>query len=153
MADMGNQRKEEAPGAVTMKIGNLAFDPALLKLRCGEATADLTACESRIVACLMRNAGRPASASELRLRALGIRAVHPTTDIAKHIHNIRRKIAAIDATATIKTTRGEGYAISPLVSLNAFANSGAIEITPTCSFRQTRSCRAAAHRMSQKPAP
>ena len=109
---MNTQRDDEAPCAVTMKTGDLELDAVFLKLRCGEKAVDLTPCESRIIACLMQNAERPVPASELRLHALGSRPIHPTTALEKHICSIRKKIAAIRAATTIKTLRGQGYAIN-----------------------------------------
>ena len=109
---MNTQRDDEAPGAVTMKTGDLELDPVFLKLRYGEKAVDLAPCESRIIACLMQNAGRPMPASELRRHALGSRPIHPTTAVEKHICSIRKKIAAIGAATTIKTLRGQGYAIN-----------------------------------------
>ena len=103
---------DEAQSAATMKTGNLELDPVFLKLQCGEKLVDLTSCESRIIAYLMQNAGRPMPASELRLHALGSRPIHSTTALEKHICSIRKKIAAIGATTTIKTLRGQGYAIN-----------------------------------------
>ena len=112
MKAMNTHRNDGAPGAVTMKTGYLELDAVFLKLRCGEKTVDLTPCESRIIACLMQNAERPVPASELRLHALGSRPIHPTTALEKHICSIRKKIAAIRAATTIKTLRGQGYAIN-----------------------------------------
>ena len=109
---MNTQRDDEAPSAVTMKTGDLELDAVFLMLRHAEKTVDLTPCESRIIACLMQNAGRPMPASELRLHALGSRPIHPTTALEKHICSIRKKIAAIGAATTIKTLRGQGYAIN-----------------------------------------
>ena len=109
MTGMNTQRDDGAPGAVTMKTGDLELDPVFLMLRHAEKTVDLTPCESRIIACLMQNAGRPVPASELRLHALGSRPIHPTTALEKHICSIRKKIAAIRAATTIKTIRGQGY--------------------------------------------
>ena len=109
MKAMKTQRDKKASGAVTTKAGDLELDPVFLMLRHAEKTVDLTPCESRIIACLMQNAGRPMPASELRLHALGSRPIHPTTALEKHICSIRKKIAAIGAATTIKTIRGQGY--------------------------------------------
>lgn len=92
-------------------IGDLAYDVQLQALRHGKRMEFLTLCESKIVAYLFRNPGRDISSDELLRIALGNNARRKTTVVERHICSIRKKIAAIRATTTIRTNRYRGYII------------------------------------------
>ena len=92
-------------------IGDLEYDAQQQTLRHGERLASLTLCESKIVAYLFRNQSRPAAANELLRDALGSKARQKTTAVERHVCDIRKKLAAIDATTTIRTVRHQGYFI------------------------------------------
>ena len=92
-------------------IGDLEYDAQQQTLRHGELFTSLTLCESKIVAYLFRNPGRHISSDELLRIALGNNARRKTTVVETRICYIRKKIAAIRATTTIRTNRYRGYII------------------------------------------
>ena len=92
-------------------IGDLAYDAQLQTLRHGEQLAPLTLCESKIVAYLFRNSGRHISSEELLRSALGSKARQKSTAVERHVCDIRKKLAAINAETTIRTVRYQGYFI------------------------------------------
>ena len=101
----------KAPTACA-RIGDLEYDAQQQTLRHGERLAFLTLCESKIVAYLFRNPGRPISSDELLRIALGSKARQRTTTVERHIWEIRRKINTIAAKTTIRTARLQGYIIT-----------------------------------------
>ena len=92
-------------------IGDLEYDAQQQTLQNGEHFEFLTQCESKIVAYLFRNPGRHISSDELLRIALGSNARQKTTVVETRICYIRKKIAAIRATTTIRTNRYRGYII------------------------------------------
>ena len=92
-------------------IGDLEYDAQQQMLRHGERLSFLTLCESKIVAYLFRNQGRYISSEELLHTALGSKARQKTTIVERHVCNIRKKIAEIEAKTTIRTIRYHGYVI------------------------------------------
>lgn len=91
--------------------GDIAYDMSRHALRHGTAEAALTLTESKIMLHLLRNMGKPMSADDILLRALGILQLCRTTIVETNICRIRKKIAAIGAKTTIKTVRYSGYVI------------------------------------------
>ena len=103
---------QSSPRSPIITIGDLTYDTQLQTLRHGERMIHLTLCESKIVAYLFRNASLPISADELLRNALGNVAKHKkTTLVETRICGIRKKIAKIGTTATIRTIRYQGYVI------------------------------------------
>ena len=92
-------------------IGDLAYDTQLQTLPHGERMKFLTLCESKIVAYLFRNPGRHISPEELLHTAFGSKARQKTTIVERHVCNIRKKIAEVEAKTTIRTIRYHGYVI------------------------------------------
>ena len=92
-------------------IGDLEYDAQQQMLRHGERLSFLTLCESKIVAYLFRNPKRYISSEELLHTALGSKARQKTTIVERHVCNIRKKIAEIEAKTTIRTIRYHGYVI------------------------------------------
>ena len=91
--------------------GDVVYDMSRQSLRHGEKEAALTLAESKIMQHLLRNMGKPMSADDILLRALG--AVHSrrTTAVETAICRLRRKLRAVGAGAAIRTVRHEGYTI------------------------------------------
>ena len=102
-----NQISSDMPQNFT--IGDLTYDAQLQALRHGKRMEFLTLCESKIIAYLFRNPRRNISSDELLRIALGSNARQKTTVVETRICYIRKKIAAIRATTTIRTTRYHGY--------------------------------------------
>ena len=78
------ERKGDAPRPARHSSfsASRAFDPAQFKLRCGEATADLTAYESRIVAKGPKGPGIPASSHRAHYL---YRMLHVTDEISPRV--------------------------------------------------------------------
>lgn len=117
MSPMGKTSKAAAISTlVTVQgtkttIGDLEYDAQHQTLRHGDLFTSLTLCESKIVAYLFRNHGRQISSEELLRIALGSKVKQRTTVVETRICYIRKKIAAIRATTTIRTNRYRGYII------------------------------------------
>ena len=91
--------------------GDVVYDMSRHALRHGAAEAALTLTESKIMLHLLRNMGKPMSADDILLRALGISQLCRTTIVETNICRIRKKSAAIGAKTTIETVRYSGYVI------------------------------------------
>ena len=104
-----NQTSSDMPQNFT--IGDLTYNAQLQALRHGKRMEFLTLCESKIIAYLFRNPRRHISSDELLRIALGSNARQKTTVVETRICYIRKKIAAIRATTTIRTNRYRGYII------------------------------------------
>ena len=107
----GQTSKRQEHKLKCIVIGDLEYDPQHQCLLHDGLLANLTLCESKIVAYLFSNDRRNVSAHELLSFALGCEPQQKTTAAERHICTVRRKIAAIGATTTIRTIRYQGYVI------------------------------------------
>ncbi|MFN8123851.1 MAG: response regulator transcription factor [Thermoleophilia bacterium] len=91
--------------------GRLEVDLGQMRARLAGQDLDLTATEFRVLAALVRPAGRLRSREELREVALGAEAGAGDRTIDAHVKNIRRKLdARIDgASGLLRTVYGAGY--------------------------------------------
>lgn len=97
--------------SVELRCGNLAFRPDTHTARVGGAELILPRREASVLEHLLRNAGRPVAKSAIadRLYAFGEEIASNAVEV--HVHFLRKRLAAMGATARIETLRGIGYVL------------------------------------------
>jgi DNA-binding response OmpR family regulator len=98
-----------APGSGVLVSGSVALDPKARRVRVDGREVDLTAKEFDLLECLLRNAGRVMSRSELKEEVWDFTFDARTKVVDLYIHYLRRKLG--DAGDIIQTVRGVGYAV------------------------------------------
>ncbi len=98
-----------APGSGVLAFGPVALDPKTRRVRVGDREVDLTAKEFDLLECLLRNAGRVVSRSELKEEVWDFSFDARTKVVDLYVHYLRRKLG--DAGEIIQTVRGVGYSV------------------------------------------
>ncbi len=98
-----------APGSGVFAFGPVALDPKARRVRVGDREVDLTAKEFDLLECLLRNAGRVVSRSELKEEVWDFSFDARTKVVDLYVHYLRRKLG--DAGEIIQTVRGVGYSV------------------------------------------
>ena len=98
-----------APGSGALVFGSVALDPKTRRVRVGGREVDLTAKEFDLLECLLRNAGRVVSRSELKEEVWDFTFDARTKVVDLYVHYLRRKLG--DAGDIIQTVRGVGYSV------------------------------------------
>jgi DNA-binding response OmpR family regulator len=98
-----------APGSGVLVSGSVALDPKARRVRVDGREVDLTAKEFDLLECLLRNAGRVMSRSELKEEVWDFTFDARTKVVDLYIHYLRRKLGG--AGDIIQTVRGVGYAV------------------------------------------
>jgi two-component system OmpR family response regulator len=98
-----------APGSGVLAFGPVALDPKARRVRVGDREVDLTAKEFDLLECLLRNAGRVVSRSELKEEVWDFSFDARTKVVDLYVHYLRRKLG--DAGEIIQTVRGVGYSV------------------------------------------
>jgi DNA-binding response OmpR family regulator len=93
--------------------------PGKLVLRCGAKEIGLQAKEEQILEFLILNAGIIASQEAIIEKVWGFDGNAEYNNVEKHISLIRRKLAGLEASVSIKTIRGAGYILSETANGNA----------------------------------
>jgi len=92
-------------------IGGLQLDRGGRRVRHGEKVVSLTPCEYRVFACLAGRPGHVVSRVSIqkRLAARSRSASKNMVDV--YVLYLRRKLASLECSCSIRTTRGVGYAL------------------------------------------
>lgn len=98
-----------APGSRVLAFGSVALDPKSRRVRVDGHEVDLTAKEFDLLECLLRNAGRVVSRSELKEEVWDFSFDARTKVVDLYVHYLRRKLG--DAGEIIQTVRGVGYSV------------------------------------------
>jgi two-component system, OmpR family, response regulator len=92
-----------------LAVGALTLDPRSRRARLHGDELELTATEFDLLECLLRNAGRVLTRSELRRSVWGYTFEAQTKIVDLYVHYLRRKLG--DDADMIRTVRGVGYAL------------------------------------------
>lgn len=93
----------------TLSLGELTLNRSTYEIICAGGTASLSRKEFMIVEMLMQSPGAVLSAEQLMTHIWGWDTSVDMSVIWVHISNIRKKLEAIGAPASIKFVRGVGY--------------------------------------------
>ncbi|MBE0564436.1 MAG: response regulator transcription factor [Krumholzibacteria bacterium] len=111
------RRSGRTPQSPPVDLGGIWLEPGQLRLRAGEAVADLTRRECHMLAHLHRHRDRIVSRREFLAEVWGYDEPDlETRTVDIHLQRLRRKLAAVapDAgPALIETVRGAGYRMRP----------------------------------------
>jgi DNA-binding response OmpR family regulator len=105
--------------ALTRRLGServlahdgVAVDPAARRVTVRGEPVELTAKEFDLLECLMRNAGRVLTRSELKELVWDFSFDARTKVVDLYVHYLRRKLARAGAPDVIETVRGVGYVV------------------------------------------
>jgi DNA-binding response OmpR family regulator len=105
--------------ALTRRLGTdrvlthdgVALDPAGRRVTVGDQPVELTAKEFDLLECLMRNAGRVLTRSELKELVWDFSFDARTKVVDLYVHYLRRKLEGAGAPDLIETVRGVGYVV------------------------------------------
>ncbi|HXJ62213.1 MAG TPA: response regulator transcription factor [Actinomycetota bacterium] len=105
--------------ALTRRLGTdrvlthdgVALDPASRRVTVNEEPVELTAKEFDLLECLMRNAGRVLTRSELKELVWDFSFDARTKVVDLYVHYLRRKLEQAGTPDFIETVRGVGYVV------------------------------------------
>ena len=105
--------------ALTRRLGTdrllthdgVVLDPAGRRVTVGDRPVELTAKEFDLLECLMRNAGRVLTRSELKELVWDFSFDARTKVVDLYVHYLRRKLEGAGAPDLIETVRGVGYVV------------------------------------------
>lgn len=121
---LGQARRREM-GRV-QQICDLELDRGAHQLRHGEKTVSLTPCEYRVFACLARRPGHTVSRTHI-LNDLARRSRSVSKNMVDvYVLYIRRKLATLECSCSIRTIRGVGYALTEEQLTGVTTNGGSL---------------------------
>jgi DNA-binding response OmpR family regulator len=94
-----------------LTLDGVALDPASRRVTVREEPVELTAKEFDLLECLMRNAGRVLTRSELKELVWDFSFDARTKVVDLYVHYLRRKLEAAGSPDFIETVRGVGYVV------------------------------------------
>jgi DNA-binding response OmpR family regulator len=94
-----------------LRCGNIAYRPETQTVLVNGTETILPRREATLLEQLLRNAGRPVPKSTIedRLYAFGEEVASNAVEV--HIHHLRKRLSALEATVRIDTLRGTGYVL------------------------------------------
>jgi DNA-binding response OmpR family regulator len=105
------RRASDGGANETLRVGDLTLDLSCQEARRGDRTIDLTATEARLLAYLMRAAGRVLTKDQILDHVWGYESETTSNVVELYIHYLRDKIDRGYPRPLIRTVRGVGYAI------------------------------------------
>jgi DNA-binding response OmpR family regulator len=97
-----------------VKVGDLEIDVMRNRVRCGEASPDLTSTEQAILFVLASNAGHTVSRESIRHAVWGTAEAPPSNIVDRHVRSLRSKLGdSWRAPRYIATVRQHGYRLVP----------------------------------------
>ncbi|WP_052351792.1 diguanylate cyclase domain-containing protein [Deinococcus pimensis] len=90
----------------------LQVDPSAHTVRCEDRRAQLSPTESRLLVSLVSFPGRVFSREELMVCVTGSRRGEGSNVLDVHISNLRRKLAVLSPSVSIRSVRGSGYTLT-----------------------------------------
>jgi len=97
------------PGSGRLAFGAVSLDPKTRRVHVDGREVELTAKEFDLLECLLRNAGRVMSRTELKEEVWDFGFDAQTKVVDLYVHYLRRKLG--DAGDIIQTVRGVGYSV------------------------------------------
>lgn len=94
-----------------LQVGDLRLDCSAGTLSCGDRTERLSGREFQVMELFMRSPKMILSADRIMERVWGWDAEAEINVVWVHISNLRKKMKAIGSTASIRASRGLGYAL------------------------------------------
>ncbi len=104
-------RRCAAPAAPSLIHGPIALDVASMRLTGPAGETELTKNELRLLALLLRNAGRVVSRQALMAELWGQDAFVDDNTLTVNVNRLRRSLADVGAEGMLTTHRGAGYSI------------------------------------------
>lgn len=106
------RRSKSGMTSSVLQVGDLTFDPALVRVRRGERTITLPPTPLKLLETLMRAAPRVIKREQLERAVWG--DTPPDSDaLRSHMHTLRAAVDKPDEPALLHTLRGIGYRIAP----------------------------------------
>lgn len=106
------RRSKSGMTSSVLQVGDLTFDPALIRVRRGERTITLPPTPLKLLETLMRAAPRVIKREQLERAVWG--DTPPDSDaLRSHMHTLRAAVDKPDEPALLHTLRGIGYRIAP----------------------------------------
>jgi DNA-binding response OmpR family regulator len=102
-------RLRERRGPDLPRHEDLVLDPATGRASASGGEVELREREFALLRLLVEHPGRVFSRDDLERRLYGPDDVPASNTVEVFVHHLRRKLAAIDARARIRTVRGKGY--------------------------------------------
>ena len=102
-------RRSGTAGGERLVAGGLTLDSAAHEIRCGDRPIELAPAEYRLLAFLMRNAGRVFSRRQLLDRVWGQDSFIEERTVDVHVRRLRRALMPSGLADCIATVRGAGY--------------------------------------------
>lgn len=90
-------------------FGDLVYEPAELKLSCGEKEKRLSKKEGALMEFFMQNSGQVLQREQILSRVWGIDSEVEDGNVDNYIYFLRRRLKALESTVAIKTIHGIGY--------------------------------------------
>lgn len=97
-------------GDETLRVGDIALDPATRRVHRGEREIHLGPTEFRLLECLMRRPGRVYSREQLLDRVWGRDVYVEVRTVDVHVGRLRKVLNRKDDTDPLRTVRAAGYA-------------------------------------------
>lgn len=106
------RRSKSGMTSSVLQVGDLTFDPALVRVKRGERTINLPPTPLKLLETLMRAAPRVIKREQLERAVWG--DTPPDSDaLRSHMHTLRAAVDKPDEPALVHTLRGIGYRIAP----------------------------------------
>ncbi|HZD18835.1 MAG TPA: response regulator transcription factor [Actinomycetota bacterium] len=103
-------RRAHAPAPESLLVfGSVALDPGARRVKADGREVELTAKEFDLLECLLRNAGRVVSRTQLQEEVWGFAFDARTKVVDLYVHYLRRKLGSRGD--IIQTVRGIGYSV------------------------------------------
>lgn len=102
-------RRPRALADQTLRQGDVVYHVASRALAVGGARASLSRGESLVLEAFLRAPGRVISKAQLGERLHSMEQDYTDNSIQVHVHRVRRKLADLGATLSIRALRGLGY--------------------------------------------
>jgi len=103
-------RRTSPPDVGPLRVGDVRLDEAAHVVTVRHDPVDLSPTEFRLLAALMRDAGRVVGRGQLLAQVWGLPQDSPTTVVETYVSYLRRKLAGAVA---VRTVRGVGYVLQP----------------------------------------
>ena len=116
-AGRGRARRREL--GRLQRICDLQLERGSRRLRHGEQTVSLTPCEYRVFACLASRPGHVVSRASIQKRLARRSRSASKNMVDVYVLYLRRKLATLECSCSIRTIRGVGYALAEERLMNA----------------------------------
>jgi DNA-binding response OmpR family regulator len=105
-------RRPPAPASALLRAGNLEIDDVVGEVRCSGSPVKLRLAERRLLALLVRQAGKVVPRASIEAELSGLGRQRSTNAIEARVSRLRKALSRVAAAITIETVRGAGYLLS-----------------------------------------